>query len=55
MLQLPVVTDDQNDELIQPITETEIVRVIMNGKTGRSPGSDGYTYSMNITKSSKVY
>lgn len=43
-LQLPAVTDGQNEELTRPITEIEIAKTIKNGKAGRSPGDDGYTY-----------
>lgn len=43
-LSLPLVTQEQNNNLVQPISEEEIVKVIKKSKAGKSPGSDGYTY-----------
>lgn len=37
-------TDKQNNDLIQPIVKTDILKAIQKGKNGRSPGSDGFTY-----------
>lgn len=36
-------TDKQNNDLIQPIVEADILKAIQKGKNGRSPGSDGFT------------
>ena len=40
---LPQLTKDSVRELEQPLTEKEITRAVKILKTGRSPGSDGYT------------
>ena len=42
-LNLPIVTDKQNNDLVKPITQAEITTVIQKSKTGKSPGSDGFT------------
>lgn len=42
-LSLPLVTKEQNNNLVEPITEVEIVKVIHKSKTGRRPGSDEFT------------
>lgn len=43
-LDLPLVTQTQNNYLVQPIVEEEIVKAIKKSKTGKSPGTDGFTY-----------
>lgn len=41
-LDLPILTDLQNKELIEPITSREVDLAISRLKTGKSPGPDGY-------------
>lgn len=41
-LDLPKLTDSQNEELIKPITNREVDLAISRLKRGKSPGSDGY-------------
>lgn len=42
-LELPTLTNLQNENLIQPITDKELNLAISRLKTGKSPGSDGFT------------
>lgn len=42
-LQLPTLTEEQNNTLIAEITESEFLATISKLKVGKSPGSDGYT------------
>lgn len=42
-LDLPTLTTLQNENLIQPITDKELNLAISTLKTGKSPGSDGFT------------
>lgn len=42
-LNLPKVTNSQNENLVQPISLTELNLAISKLKAGKSPGADGYT------------
>lgn len=41
-LDLPTLTEDQNQVLVSEITESELMQTINKLKTNKSPGSDGY-------------
>lgn len=43
-LSLVSATEAQNENLVKNITQTEIIKIIENGKLGKCPGEDGYTY-----------
>lgn len=42
-LEHPVLTDYQNEKLMEPITTKELNPAISKLKVGKSPGPDGYT------------
>lgn len=42
-LKLPQVTDEQNTDLIRPISEEEVRGAVKKPKAGKCPGSDGFS------------
>lgn len=48
ILNLPTVTHEQNNHLVQPMAEMEILKVTPKGKTRSSSGSDGFTHELEF-------